>query len=317
MGIPKDLNSAKIAVLMGGTSREREVSLRSGKNILNSLLKQGFRASAFDLSGDFFGALIKKTIEVVFIALHGSPGEDGSVQGLLEVEGIPYTGSGILASALAMDKVAAKKIFQALNLPTPKYLEIFPEENLEEVAGKIKQELGLPVIVKPVAEGSSIGVTIVSSPVALPQLLKDTLEKFGRIFVEEFIKGQEVTVGIIGCGRDARVLPILELIPQAEFYDYEAKYTPGKTEFVIPARLSPAVTQKVRQIAIAAFHSLNCHGWARIDCIVKEGIPYLHDVNTIPGMTDISDLPAQAKAAGLSYDELVLEILKSAFTPRK
>lgn len=316
MKLAQDLLSKKIGVLMGGTSREREVSLRSGKNILTSLVKQGFKAYPYDLNIDFFEAFKKKEIEVVFIALHGNPGEDGSVQGFLEVMGVPYTGSGVLASALTIDKVAAKKIFISEKLPTPGFLEVNPRANLKEQLENIISKFGLPLVVKPVTEGSSIGVTINSEKSALLRALEKGLQEFGRIFVEQFIKGREVTVGIIGCGLEAQALPILELVPKAEFYDFGAKYTPGKTEFVIPANLSEKTSQKVSQVALKAFHALGCHGVARIDIIVKDSIPYLLDVNTIPGMTDLSDLPVQAKAAGVSYDQLVLEILKSALIPK-
>lgn len=308
----KNLKNKKIALLAGGRSGERAVSLRSGKNVLDSLLKQGFKAVQMDTDGDLISKLKKNKIDVCYIALHGKWGEDGCVQGLLEMAGIPYTGSGVLASALAMNKVAGKRVLDAVGINTPKYMPI-SKATLKQDIETIRKVFPLPLVVKPVSEGSSLGVSIVSEESKLEKVLTDTQKKFGPIFVEEYIKGQEVTVGVLGT-KSPRALPVLELVPKKAFYDYEAKYTKGLTAFILPARLSGPLTQKVQELAIDAHLSLGCRGVSRVDMIVdRNHIPFVHEINTSPGMTDQSDLPAQAKAAGISFDELVVEILKSAW----
>ena len=305
------LKKMNVAVLMGGRSSEREVSLRSGKNVMESLKRQGFKnLFQMDINGDLLGKLIKKKIDVVFIALHGKYGEDGCVQGLLELAGIPYTGSRVLASALAMDKVQAKRIFQAKGIPTPNYSIINTSIDIKKEAERISRIFPYPLVVKPFSEGSSVGVTIVKEEDNLLGVLKAAVDEFGNVFVEEFIKGKEVTVGILG----EEALPILELAPKSEFYDFKSKYTKGGTDFILPARLSNPMTKKVQDTALAAHHALGCRGFSRVDIIVSpDHVPYVHEVNTIPGMTDLSDLPAEAAHAGISFDELVLRILKSAF----
>ncbi|KAF0134467.1 MAG: D-alanine--D-alanine ligase [Candidatus Saganbacteria bacterium] len=301
----------KIAVLMGGRSSERAVSLRSGKNVINSLKNQGFKhVYQMDLEDQLTAKLLKNKIDVVFIALHGKFGEDGCVQGLLELAGIKYTGSGVLASALAMDKVQAKRIFQAKGIPTPNFSEIDKTVDIKKEAERIQKTFPFPVVVKPVSEGSSVGVTIVKEGDNLEGILKSAVDNFGDVFVEEYIKGKEVTVGIL----DEQALPILELAPKADFYDFEAKYTAGKTEFILPARLSKPLYKKTQDTALKAHRALKCKGLSRVDIIVSsEHVPFVHEVNTIPGLTDLSDLPAEAKHAGISFDALILRILQSAF----
>ena len=306
------LKKLRIAVLAGGQSGERAVSLRSGKNVLDSLLRQGYKAIHLDTDGDLLGKLKKNKVEVCFIALHGKWGEDGCVQGLLELAGIPYTGSKVLASALGMNKIASKRIWDAMGINTPKYMPI-SRENLKADIETVRKTFPLPLVVKPVSEGSSLGVSIISEENKLEKALTETQEKFGEIFVEEYIRGQEVTVGILGTDKP-RALPVLELVPKKEFYDFEAKYTKGLTEFILPARLSAPLTEKVQALAIAAHQSLGCRGVSRVDMIVDTNhIPFVHELNTSPGLTDQSDLPAQAKAAGMSFDELIVEILLSAW----
>lgn len=309
----KDLKSKKICVLCGGRSSERDVSLRSGKRVFESLKKQGFNVISMDLEEDLVSKLRKKKVDIVFIMLHGSPGEDGTVQGLLEIAGIPYTGSKVLASALAMDKIASKRIWEACGIPTPKYI-LIDAKDIESEVKRIKSQFPFPLVVKPIAEGSSVGVAIIKDPQELDKILKETTEKHKDVFIEEYIKGQEVTVGVLGKDEDLRALPILELVPKGEFYDYHAKYTEGMTEFILPARLSRPLYQKTQEIALAAHKSLGCYGWSRVDILVgKDHVPYVHDVNTIPGMTEKSDLPAEAAHAGISFDELVVRILESAY----
>ena len=269
---------------------------------------------ALDLEDDLSSRLKQAAVEVVYIMLHGRYGEDGTVQGLLELARIPYTGSKVLASALAMNKLAAKRIFDAVKVPTPRYLAIDTSGDLKKESDKIKKIFPFPLVLKPTSEGSSLGVQLIKEESELEAKLEKAAADFKEIFVEEYIKGREVTVGILGHTANLQALPILELVPKKEFYDFEAKYTEGLTEFVLPARLSPPLYEKTQQIALQAHRALGCHGVSRVDIIVsRDHIPYVHEVNTIPGMTERSDLPAEAAHAGISFDELVVRILESAF----
>ncbi len=308
------IRAKKIAVLMGGISGERDVSLRSGKRVLASLKKQGFKVVAVDPAKEknLTHKLKILKIDIAYIALHGKFGEDGIIQGILDAADIPYTGSKVLASALAMNKLASKRIFQAMNIPTPCY-EYINQHNIKEILPRIENEFPVPLIVKPVSEGSSLGVTLVKNRKKIRRIVESTIKRFNEVLVEDFIKGTEVTVGILGGPKDLQALPILELIPKNEFYDYEAKYTEGMTKFVLPARLPEALYKYVQEVAISAHKALGCHGVSRVDFIVsKNNIPYVNEINTIPGMTERSDLPAEAAAAGISFDQLVLKILESA-----
>jgi D-alanine-D-alanine ligase len=310
----KNLKTRKIAVLCGGRSGERDVSLRSGKRVFDSLKKQKFNVIMLDLEDNLIAVLKKKKINIVFIALHGRWGEDGCVQGMLEVANIPYTGSKVLASALAMNKLAAKRIFDACGIPTPRYLELNKQSDIEKEAEKIKRVFPFPLVIKPVSEGSSLGVSIVKEEDDLEKVLEKTVSDYKDVFIEEYVKGKEVTVGVIGRDEDLQALPILELVPRREFYDYEAKYTRGMTDFVLPARLPKALYGKTQETALLAHRALGCYGFSRVDIIVSEDhIPYVHEVNSIPGMTELSDLPAEAAHAGISFDELVVKILESAY----
>ena len=304
----------RICVLRGGRSGEREVSLRSGKRVFESLKNQGFDVLSMDLEDDLISKLRKEKVDIVFIMLHGRFGEDGTVQGLLEMANIPYTGSKVLASALAMNKLASKRVFDAVKIPTPRYVEVDAASDIKKEAEKIKKIFPFPVVLKPTSEGSSLGVALVKNGDGLEEILKRSVAEFRDVFIEEYVKGKEVTVGILGKNNDLQALPILELVPKNEFYDYHAKYTSGMTEFVLPARLSEPLYKKTQEVALAAHKALGCYGWSRVDIIVgKDQVPYVHDVNTIPGMTEQSDLPAEAAHAGISFDELVVRILESAF----
>lgn len=308
------LKDKKICVLMGGRSGERSVSLRSGKRVFASLQRQGFNVITSDLDENLIHKLKKEKVEVVYIALHGKYGEDGVVQAVLELAGIPYTGSKVLASAMAMHKVVAKRIFDAVGIPTPRYLEIDSTCDLVLEIDKIKQTFPFPLVLKPVAEGSSLGVSLIKTPGELDTKLVETVAQFKDVFVEEYILGKEITIGIIGTGKDLQALPILEFTPKKEFYDYESKYTAGMTEFVLPANLSKPLYKKSQALALDAHRALRCYGVSRVDMIVgRDHIPYVHEVNTIPGMTEQSDLPAEAAQAGISFDELVVKILESAY----
>ena len=254
-----------------------------------------------------------ESVQVAFNILHGGKGEDGTIQGVLEMAGIPYTGSGVLASALTMNKIQTKRILQAAGLGTPPFYAIDPDETVGKQCRFAANSLRLPAVCKPDDEGSSIGVSIVKQIEELVGAVEALLEKYGSAFVEKFIDGPEVTVGVLGTGRDVRALPVLELRSQREFYDYEAKYTQGMTEFVIPAELDEPVYVMAQQIAIRAHNVLGCHGWSRVDMhIDRDGVPQIHELNSVPGMTPTSDVPAEAQAAGMTYGQLALEILGSA-----
>ena len=307
-----DLRSKKIGILMGGLSGEREVSLRSGENCAEALQALGYDVARVDALRDVSERLTREGVEVAFLALHGRFGEDGTIQGLLEVMGIPYTGSGVLSSALGMNKIVSKKVAEQSGVPTPPYVEVSAEVSLDEV-GRAAEELGLPVILKPVEEGSSLGVVICRSRLELEREVEQGRRRYGRIFVEKCIEGPEITVGLLERDGKLETLPILELVPKNEFYDYEAKYTHGMTEFIIPARLDPEVYRRSLDLSVRAFQALGCSGYARVDFMIDgQGTPYFTEVNTLPGMTDLSDLPAQAREAGISHQELVEAILKTA-----
>lgn len=310
----------RIGVLCGGLSNEREVSLRSGKNCLAALKRLGYvNAIEIDVNQDLYLALKENRIEAAFLALHGKYGEDGTVQGLLELLQIPYTGSGVLASAVAMSKMITKKLLAANNLPMAETVIIDEHEakNYKQITSSIQW---MPVMVKPLAEGSSVGVAKVEEKASLMDAVEETITKYGGAIVEQYIKGQEITVGVLEelgphkNGKDIWALPILELRPKSKagFYDYEAKYTKGMTEFILPAELSPEVTKHAQEIAIKTFRALQCHGYARVDMMIDAGgQPHILEVNTLPGMTDTSDLPAMAEKAGIPYDTLVERILFS------
>jgi len=311
--IKKRFAGKRIGVLMGGRSGEREVSLRSGKNVLAALKRHDLKAVGIDVGLDIAKKLLTLKVDVAFIILHGKYGEDGTIQGLLEMMDIPYTGSGVLASALAMHKGYSKKIFREQGIPTPEFIWAEKNDDPAQRAQQAVDELGLPFVIKPLEEGSSIGVSIIKDQKGAVASFKKLHRKYGGAIAERFISGMNITTGILGCGRKVRALPILELVPKNEFYDFQAKYTKGMTEFIIPARLPGSLYRKAQETALAAHLALGCHGWSRVDAIVdRAGTSYILEVNTLPGMTDLSDLPAEAKVAGISYDEAVLEILDSA-----
>ncbi len=305
----------KIVVLYGGWSREREVSLRSGKKVHESLIRQGFNAELLDVDHDYIDKLRSMQPDVVLIMLHGKPGEDGTFQGALESMGIPYTGSGVLASALGINKVASKRIFQSVGIPTPDFVYVPSWMDLEKAREAALSKIGIPMVIKPKDEGSSLGVHIIRAEEELIPLMNQERKEYGDFLIEKFIKGKSVTTGILGTGGEAFAVPVLELrVKGREFYDYEAKYTKGLTEFVIPAELPPETYAWLQDVSLRAHIALECRGFSRVDAVVAEdGTPYVLEVNTIPGMTDLSDLPAEAAAMGISYDELVLWILKSAY----
>lgn len=294
---------------MGGWSSEREISLRSGENVYQSLIRQGFSAVKINIGKNFAQQILKAKIDIAFIILHGKPGEDGTIQGFLELLEIPYTGSDVVASAIGMDKIATKRLFEYAKIPTPPYVFIPKDNSITLVVKTAPRKLGFPMILKPRAEGSSVGCVIIDNKNDLLHQCQKSQQEFGDIFLEKFINGMIATVGILG----QRPLPILELVPKRQrFYDFKAKYTRGETEFIIPARLPKPIYKKIQALALAAHNIIGAKGFSRVDLIMTKNKPYFLEVNTLPGMTELSDLPAQANHAGITYDELVLEILKSA-----
>ncbi len=295
----------KVAVLMGGSSAEREISLLSGGAVLAALQRAGVDAHAFDPAQSELWQLKAQGFERVFIALHGRYGEDGTVQGALETLGIPYTGSGVLASALAMDKWRTKLVWAAVGLPTPRYQLLDEHSDLALVA----PQLGLPLIVKPAREGSSIGVTKVETVAALAPAYAAAAALDPLVLAEEFIAGQEMTAAVLG----QRVLPLVHIEVPSGAYDYQNKYFTDAVRYRCPAVLEPALAAKIDRACLSAFQVLGCRGWGRADLIVQpDGGFFLLEMNTVPGMTGHSLVPMAARAAGIAFDDLVLQILEGA-----
>ena len=297
----------KIGVLMGGLSREREISLKTGKAILKALSDKEYTAQPMDVGHDLAEILVREGIECAFVALHGRFGEDGTVQGMLELMKIPYTGSGVLASALANHKIMSKKIFLCDNIPTPPF-EVFHRGDGEKDPQR-ELTLPLPVVVKPAREGSTIGISIVRKESEFLPALKKAGKHDEEILVEQFMAGKEITVGILG----DLPLPIIEIVPRSGFYDYHSKYTKGETQYIIPARIPREKYLHAQDVSLQAFERLGCEGCARVDLMTDgAGNPYVIEVNTMPGMTETSLLPQAAAYAGIAFEELVERILLSA-----
>jgi D-alanine-D-alanine ligase len=299
------MNFGKVAVLLGGKSAEREVSLKSGGMVLAALRKKGVDAHPFDPKERDVQDLVKERFARVFIALHGRFGEDGTLQGVLEWLGIPYTGSGVLASALAMDKVRTKRLWTAEGLPTAPYEILTGETNLSAVAKRLRT----PLFVKPASEGSSVGMTKVKKTTDLEEAYALAVNYDPVVIAEKFIDGPELTVAIVG----ERVLPIIRIETPREFYDYEAKYIANDTRYLIPCGLSDKKEKEIQALCLKAFRALGCRGWGRVDLMLdKRGRPFLLEVNTSPGMTDHSLVPMAARAVGISYEDLCVKVLELA-----
>lgn len=298
------LQEKKIGVIYGGPSSEREISIRSANNVMKALEIKNYNAVKIDLDTNITENIKKEGIDMAYIILHGQPGEDGSIQGLLDLLDIPYTGSGILGSAVAMNKIITKQLFSASGIPTPPYCIIS-----EEIDWTAIDDLGYPVIFKPHSEGSSIGIEKFDSKEEAEKRLPELISTFSTGVVEKFISGREITVGVIDEENGSISLPLLELIPKNEFYDFEAKYTQGLTEFICPAKLEKELEEKIKRTAIQAHKILWCKNVSRVDFIYTDTDIYVLEVNTIPGMTDTSDLPAEAKAMGIDFPDLVEKIL--------
>lgn len=288
---------------MGGLSPEREVSLTSGKAIFNAIQSKGLNAEMIDVDHNIGGNLAKRKIDLACIALHGTWGEDGTIQGVLEYLKIPYTGSGVLGSAIAYNKVVSKEIFMERGIPTAPYQVITAEDR-----NQVKRTLDLPVVVKPADQGSSIGVSIVQTESQWETALAEAFEVSEEILIEQFIEGKLLAVGMNG----PLPMPIVEIVPKSGFYDYEAKYTEGKTNYVCPAQLSSNEKKLCNDASVQVFKALKGRGFPRVDLILDKGIPYALEMNTVPGMTPTSLLPMAARQAGLEFDDLVIEILKTA-----
>ncbi|UYG08880.1 D-alanine--D-alanine ligase [Halomonas sp. M4R1S46] len=300
------IGQGRVVVLYGGESAEREVSLKSGAAVLAALERAGVAPIGFDPAeqGGLAGLEALKP-DRVFIALHGRGGEDGTLQGALELLGIPYTGSGVLASALGMDKQRTKLVWQALGLPTPESVMLGPDADWAAVA----ERLGLPLIVKPVHEGSTLGITIVDSPEALAAAYRDAVRFDARVMAERFIRGEEYTVSLLGDG----VLPAIRVEVPGGFYDYEAKYLSDETLYHLPCGLAEEEEHRLASLCREAFEAIGCSGWGRVDVMRDaQGRFWLLEVNTVPGMTDHSLVPQAAAHAGLDFDALVMRILDTA-----
>jgi D-alanine-D-alanine ligase len=299
--------SRKVGVLLGGLSSEREVSLRTGEAVLAALRERGHDAIPIYVDHDVDVALRQEQIDVAFIALHGRMGEDGCIQGLLELLGIPYTGSDVMASALAMHKSKAKELFRLHNLPTPAYYTLTADDTADLTA--VHGDFGFPCVVKPVREGSSVGVAICHSRDELTPAVEQALRFDDEVLVERFIAGKEVSVAIL----DDRALGAVEIAPREGFYDYQNKYTKGATDYFVPPRLSPERYRGVLAQALRAHLALGCGGATRVDVMVSEsGNEFILEVNTVPGLTPTSLLPKIADAAGMSFGELCEAMLASA-----
>jgi len=304
----------KVAVLMGGTSAEREVSLMSGTGVLNALKSQGVDAYAFDPAQRELSELKREGFARCFIALHGRHGEDGSVQGALELLGIPYTGSGVMASAIAMDKVMTKRVWLAEGLPTPRYVWLAPEDQARERIRTVPDDLGLPLIVKPPREGSSIGVTKVAGYSEMQDAVALSSQYDPDVLCEEFIDGEEVTCPVLGDGASAQALPVIRIVAPEGAYDYQNKYFTDDVHYLVPSGLPEAEEREIQRLVVAAYRTLGCRGWGRADLMIRasDRKPFLLEMNTSPGMTGHSLVPMSAKAAGISYEQLCVQLLAAA-----
>ena len=300
----------KVAVLMGGRSSEREVSLLSGNGVLAALKSRGVDAHAFDPAHQSIARLQEENFQRAFIALHGRFGEDGTIQGALELLEIPYTGSGVMASAIAMDKIRTKQIWIAQGLPTPRYLTITQPDQLD----RAQQYLGLPLIIKPPHEGSTIGITKVTAADQLVEAWAAAARLDAEVLAEEFVDGRELTVAVVGSGEQATALPIVEIRAPDGNYDYQNKYFTDDVKYLCPAPLNDDITRDISRIAVAAYRAVGCEGWGRVDFMLsrRDDRPMLLEVNTAPGMTGHSLVPMAARAAGVSYEDLVLLVAASA-----
>jgi D-alanine-D-alanine ligase len=310
----KKTSLGKVAVLMGGSSAEREISLMSGAGVLAALQSVGVDAHGFDPAERDLWELKRDAVERCFIALHGRLGEDGTVQGALELMRIPYTGSGVLACAIAMDKVMTKRVWIAQALPTPRYVRLEPEEQTRERIIHVPDELGLPLIVKPPREGSSIGISKVEGYSQMQAAVKLATGYDPDLLCEEFIAGEELTCAVLGAGARARALPVIRIVAPDGNYDYQHKYFSDATSYLCPSGLDANEEQRVQDLALQAYRALGCRGWGRVDLMLRasDRTAFLLELNTSPGMTSHSLVPMAAKAAGIGYPQLCQQLLAEA-----
>lgn len=309
----KSPESCKVALIAGGTSGERTVSLASKEGAQTALEQAGYQVEWFDPADKTdLVRLIEGDHDVAFLALHGKGGEDGTIQGFLEIIGMPYTGSGVFSSALCIDKQKAKTFYEANGVKTPASAYVRDGDPFN--AAEIVQELGQKCVVKAATEGSSLGIYIVEGADAVEQAIQEALELDSAVLIEQYIAGTELTVVVLGEGDGATALPIIEIIPRAESYDYDSKYAPGGSEHICPARLSAEDTERIKATAVAAHNALSCQGVSRTDFILdEEGNAWVLETNTLPGMTTTSLLPDAARAAGISFPDLCTQLIESAF----
>ena len=294
----------KVGVLLGGSSAERSVSLNSGEAVFKALTAQGIDAVKIDTKKNLIAQLNEHKIDIAFIALHGVGGEDGTIQGLLEFYGVPYTGSGVKSSAICMDKWRTKLIWQALGLPTPAYIQA---ENVDQLS-EFSEKAGFPLMVKPALEGSSIGISKVALESELQGAFESAQNTGSPVLAEQFIVGREFTVAIL----NEKALPVIQLKPANDFYDYDAKYIQDDTEYLLPCGLHEDKELEIQELALQAYKALDCQGWGRVDFMQDENEKFwLIEVNTVPGMTDHSLVPMAANAAGINFENLVADILKA------
>ncbi|HYW58236.1 MAG TPA: D-alanine--D-alanine ligase [Polaromonas sp.] len=310
----KEFNFGKVAVLMGGQSAEREISLMSGQGVLAALRSRGVDAHAFDPSQRDLGDLKREQFDRCFIALHGRFGEDGTVQGALELMGIPYTGSGVMASSISIDKVTTKRLWLAEGVPTPKYILLRRGEFDRKQVIAAPDDLGLPLIVKPAREGSSIGVVKVAGYSGMTAAVDQAAQLDADVLCEQFISGDEVTCPVLGTGDAARALPVIRIVAPEGNYDYENKYFTDTTQYLVPCGLPAGEEAAIQALVLKAYRVLGCRGWGRIDVMIdgKTRKPYLLEINTSPGMTSHSLVPMSARAAGITYEDLCLDVLRGA-----
>jgi len=310
-----NLDNYKIGVLCGGESREREISLKSGQAIYETLKEEGLNVVKIDVHRDIMKVIGKEAIDIAFLALHGGWGEGGTIQAICRLMGIPFTSSDVLGSALAIDKLATKKVLKSEGILTPPCL-IFSKKDikkrgyLESFTQQVKVKLGFPVILKPVREGSTIGVKVIGKKDNLKSELESYTNYGNILLVEKYINSTEVTVGVLGLRDDLEALPIIEIAPKAEIYDFKCKYTPGETEYIIPARIPKDIYRKVQTIALRTSKALNLEIISRIDILVENKNIYVMEANSIPGMTRISLVPRAARSAGYEFSDLLIKMLE-------
>ncbi len=305
----------KVGLLFGGRSGEREISIRSGNGVLKALQKKGVNVHPFDTGERTLSELAAEKFDRVFIALHGPYGEDGTIQGVLEHLGVPYTGSGVMASALAMDKIMTKRIWLSQDIPTPRYVELSENPDWDDIV----QKLGLPLIIKPAHEGSTLGITRVKTTDQLPEAYAFAAQYDKSVLAEEFIEGMELTCSVLDINGVPTAMPLVRIVAPDANYDYQNKYFSGKTQYICPCGLDEQIEKQIQTYTLKAYKALGCRGWGRADIILRtsDNKPYLLEMNSSPGMTDQSLVPRSARVAGIDYEELCLMILEAATLDRE